>query len=619
MIYQYFIAAIALLIPSLCGIALVAWTRIFHEKVSIASVGSILGMAMFGTVSYALGHIIPLTTPVVWTEIALIAGIAIWVGISGGIRQFTHARTDRSALLLGCTFLVLFSIIGTKLLIERPDGLHTGIINAYGDIGWHAAMIMNLTSGSLLPAEDPIFAGHALTYPFLANLLSAIMIQMGSSLPASMNVPAILLIPLLLVLIYIFASQYANTKTAGVVTCLLFLFGGATLGFIRFPQDLAESGGGIGSFLLNLPARDYSGVGTDEQGFHFLNPITSLLLPQRAILFGIPLVLSVLLLLHPENIRKPYAPLLAGVLAGMLPLFHAHACISLAIAIIALFIASPEKRRFLWFAIPALVIGIPELTFYVSGEGESGSFFRYGPGWMSGEKNHILYWLQNTGLYIPVSIIALMRKTPRPAKALTLAGSGIFILADTFLFAPWAWDNFKLFVFWLLFILPSIGYISSRLIHRPHHVLVPTLACTMLLLHIISASLDIWKLALPTARVWGEWTREAMDMATLIRKNVPIGTPVATTSVHNSPAALSGRTLFLGYAAHIWSHGALPWDRERDMKEYFEGRGDTIEGVSPQYILVGPQERSSYPKLFIRPTWKQVASHGPYLLFKNPS
>src|SRR4029079_4371396 len=126
-----------------------------------------------------------------------------------------------------------------------------------------------------------------------------------------------------------------------------------------------------------LPQRDYSGVGTDEQGFHFLNPVTTLLLPQRAMLFGMPLVLTVLLLLHPTTIKNRYSPILAGVAAGMLPLFHAHACIALTTAVIGLFVVSRTKKRFILFSIPALLIGIPELTFFIGGNAEGGSFFRY--------------------------------------------------------------------------------------------------------------------------------------------------------------------------------------------------------------------------------------------------
>lgn len=616
MIYQYLIATITIAVPALFGIAVLSWTRIVKEKITTIAIGSALGIAIFGTSTYAVGHLLPITALLIWTELAILLGAACWVAWKGGLQSFLDIPIDRVAAWLLFIFLILFSIIGAKLMIEREDGLYTGIINAYGDIGWHAAMITELASGSLLPPQDPIFAGHLLTYPFLANLISSAMVLTGASLAASMNVPAVVMIPLLLVLMYAFAHQYTASRSAAIITCLLFLFGGATFGFIRLPQDITQHRDGVIHFFLNLPARDYSGVGTDEQGFHFLNPITSLLLPQRAMLFGIPLVLCVLILIHPTVITRPYAPAIAGAMAGMLPLFHAHACIALTTAIVALFIASPHKKRFGWFILPALLIGIPELLFYLGGEGERGSFFRYSPGWMAGMRNHFLYWIQNTGLYIPVSLIALFGKTPRPTKALVFAGTFLFIIADIFLFAPWAWDNFKLFVFWLIFVLPAVALVATRIINHRSSYLIPMFACALVLLHMVSASLDIWKLTLPTALVWGEWTTEGIRMATHIREQVPLNTPILTAPVHNSPAALSGRTLILGYPAHVWSHGALPWNREIEVKEYFEGKRTSIEGITPRYILVGPQERSTYANLIIRPEWKQIAFEGPYTLFQ---
>lgn len=597
---------------------MLAWANILREKISTIAVGSIFGIAVFGTGIYAIGHIVQITQHVVWLELAPLLGVTAWFAWKGAARKIMHARTDSVALALLCVFLILFSIIGSKLLIEQQDtGLSTGIINAYGDIGWHTAIIMEIVERKTLPPEDPVFASHTLTYPFLASLVSASMVILGASLPASVNIPAIIFIPILLILIYFVARRYTASRTVGVIACFLFLFGGATFGFLRLPEDIANHTGTIGEFFLHLPTRDYSGVGTDTDGFHFLNPITSLLLPQRAMLFGIPIVLSVVLLLHPTVFRRPYTPAIAGSMAGMLPLFHGHACIALAGALFAMFIISPHKKRFLLFAAPALAIGIPEISFYMGGTAHEGSFFRYGPGWMVGDRNIILYWLQNTGLLIPASIIALFLKTPRSAKALAISGTALFLLANTFLFAPWAWDNFKLFVFWLLFILPAIGYMAASAVHISRSAVLSTLICVAVLVHMLSAGLDIWKLALPTAQIWNEWTPDAVTMASLITQYTKNTFPILTAPVHNSPATLAGRTLFLGYPAHIWSHGKIPWDRERQIKEYFAGKQDTIEGVHPRYILIGPQETSAFPNISIRPQWQEIISHGPYTLFSS--
>ncbi|MDA1168934.1 MAG: hypothetical protein O3A36_01190 [bacterium] len=617
MIYEYFIAATVLFIPSVAGIAVLLKLNIFQEKITIISIGSILGLSVYGTFSYALAHIIPISSISALFTLAVFVAIAIAHTLKIDWKKINAKKTDAVALSILSASLILFLIIGGKLLIERPDGIYTGIINAYGDIGWHGAIITGVAGQASLPIENPIFAGEALTYPFLANLVSASMLVLGSSLTASVNVPAILLIPIILVLVYIFAKQYNGSKIAGVIACLLFLFGGATFGWIQFFQDIANTPVPILDFLLELPAEDYSGVGTSQKGFHFLNPVTTLLLPQRAMLFGIPLVLSVIILLHPKNMKKKHAAILAGVLAGMLPLFHAHACIALATAVIAMIITYPVKKLWVQFFIPALALGIPELMFYAKGSAASGSFFRFSPYWMAGDKNIILYWIQNTGAFIPISITGLFLHAPKPAKAIALAGTFLFILANTFLFAPWAWDNFKLFVFWFIFILPIVSWCFSTIIKKHHSAILRITVFALLYIHIFAGFLDVYKLAMPTARAWQEWDTEGIVIAKNIKALVPASIPILTAPGHNSPIVLAGRTIFLGYAAHIWSHGGLPWDREQDIKDYFAGTGNTVANMKPKYIFVGPQEHALVPGLIIRPTWELVTKYGNYALYRE--
>lgn len=617
MIYQWVIAAIILLIPAFAGISGIARLSIIKDKTLHWAIGSIIGIALFGTILYYIAHIIPIYG---WT-LGVILGLFIIAGLIVSFWKKRHTQntpTDRTAFVLFIAALILFSIVGSKLLIERPDGLYTGIINAYGDIGWHTALITELAQFKTLPIQDPIFAGTNLTYPFLANAVSSAMTILGSSLAASVDIPAILLIPIIIVLLYHFGRIYGGTRAAGVLVMLLFLFGGATFGWTRIVADISQNSTSLVHFFTHLPNRDYSGVGGDIEGYDFLNPVTSLLLPQRAMLFGLPIVLCVLILLSPSIIKKKHAPMIAGILAGMLPLFHAHACIALAIGIIALCITTPNKKYWIRFFVPALILGIPELFFYTHGSAGSGSFFRFEPGWMKGNINFFTFWIQNTGIIIPASIFALCMKTfPKPSKSLLLAGSFLFITANLFLFAPWAWDNFKLLVFWYLFALPGVAWACIRLWNSHPTYLIRPIITIILFIQIFSGALDIWKLALPTATTWQEWDSKAVLFAQYIQEFVPVHTPIATASVHNSPVVLAGRLLYLGYPAHVWSHGVLPWTRQEEIKLFYSGASQTINNETPTFIVVGPQELSSFPNLVIQPNWIKVVQYGPYTLFRQ--
>lgn len=617
-----------LLAPALVGIVAIAAAEVLEEKITIALVGGTLGVAVFTTAAYVLATFLPLLVAAVLVLLAMTAltGWAAWQKRRHLIQLWHKPSLDKWSLGILIAATCLFMIIAPKLLITRPDGLYTGIINAYGDVAWHMSNIATFAAGQSTPPENPIFAGTRLTYPFLTNFLSAILLKSGATFAASVDAVALFMIPILLTLFYSFTKHLTNNKRAAVLAMLLFLFGGAALGWIRFNADWQESHLSLVEFLTHLPARDYSGVGTDEQGFHFLNPTTTLLLPQRSFLFALPLAFIILLLLLPEQKFHPNRFLIAGVTAGILPLFHAHTVLALLPAIVSFFaidfLKSPHASRkdislhWIYFVLPALIVGIPEVLYYIRGDSGSGSFLRWGPRWMAGEHNLIWYWFINTGFLIPAAIAGIFLKFSKPVKALAVSGLIIFVIANLFLFAPWAWDNFKLFVYFLVFILPIVSLVAIKLWDQRTFPGLRAAVLIVVALHMLPAGLDIWKLTLPTAREWQEWDKTGVEFAQAVQDNTKAGERVLTAANHNSPIVLAGRPRYLGFAAHVWSHGGDPWTREKAVKEFYEGRLNQLPDLQPTYVVVSPQERSSYPNLVIRPEWKLVTQVGDYQLYK---
>ena len=439
-------------IPAALGISVAAALKAATEKIELVLIGTIGGLAAIVSLTYALTLAIPLSS-LLLTDILLAASVTtvLILLLTSAWQNLRRLSLDSAALVSLIILVILFTIIASKLLFLTNGELKTGIINAYGDIGWHVANITMFAEGQSFPPENPILAGTRLTYPFMVNFFSAMLQISNDSINYAIVLPAIVLIPLLLTLIYCFVKNLTHRRSAAVVALLLFLLGGATLGWTRIYDDFQQAGTSPWEFLSHLPARDYSGVGNDQEGFHFLNPTFTLLLPQRPFLFGIPLAISILLLLIPAN--KNHATkarfIMAGVLAGLLPLFHAHTVLALIPAIIALFIINP---RWPWgrFTATAIILGAPAIIYYMTGSSEAGSFFRWGPGWLVGDENIIWYWIKNTGLFIPAIALGFYLPAPRLSKALAAAGLAIFIIANLFLFAPWAWDNFKLFIYWFI-------------------------------------------------------------------------------------------------------------------------------------------------------------------------
>ncbi len=623
------LAALTLAAPSLIGILAALKARLFREKITLLLGGATLGLAAFTTTAYLIATVLPLFLGAL-VAFALLAALIVpwaWKKRAGLLLSWQSLSLDRTAVIVFVAAAALLSIIAPKLLISRPDGLSTGIINAYGDIAWHAANITLFAEGQTTPPENPIFAGSRLTYPFLTNFLSALLLKSGASLSASVNLVSLLMAPILFTLLYCFVRELTQNKRAAAVTTLLFLCGGVAVGWIDVRKDWQGSGVSLVEFLTHLPDHNYSGSGTDERGFHFTNPLITLLLPQRSFLFALPLACTILLLLLPGQMPRPMRYVAAGIAAGLLPLFHAHTALALLPAIVSFFLiemkttASPKQREtsqnWLLFTLPALIIGIPEIVYYVRGGSETGSFMRFAPRWMAGERNFLWYWFMNTGLLIPTAIAGLFLKIDKKVKALAVSGLIIFVVANLYLFAPWAWDNSKLLVYFFLFILPLVSATALQALKHPRVGFGGRVAISIIIgLHMGAAALDIWKLSLPTAAEWNEWDKAGIEFAKHVKQKTQVGERVVTSPNHNSPIVLAGRPRYLGFAAHVWSHGGDPWEREAAIKDFFEGRIETLPDLQPQYVLVGPQERSSYPNLVLRPHWQVVVQHDDYTLYR---
>src|SRR3990167_7999017 len=85
-------------------------------------------------------------------------------------------------------FLVkLFS----QMLVIDSEGIWAGGSNVWGDWAGHMGYIANWLYGSNWPPQNPWYAGIRLSYPFLFDFTSAILVKLGVSLPWSFQLPGI--------------------------------------------------------------------------------------------------------------------------------------------------------------------------------------------------------------------------------------------------------------------------------------------------------------------------------------------------------------------------------------------------------------------------------------------
>jgi hypothetical protein len=96
-------------------------------------------------------------------------------------------------------------------------------------------------------------------------------------------------------------------------------------------------------------------------------------------------------------------------------------------------------------------------------------FFEWAPGWSQRPEPIAWFWFKNTGLFIPLLVIALLA----PAR---WVGSGLrrfvlpfllaFIVPNLFRIAPRIWDNNKVLIYWYVAAAPLVALVLARLWRR---------------------------------------------------------------------------------------------------------------------------------------------------------
>ncbi len=168
----------------------------------------------------------------------------------------------------------------------------------------------------------------------------------------------------LIAVLYLFYRRALGSWRAAMRAQLIFFTGGG-LGWLLFLGDVAAMPPGG---HLDVPPREYTLL--PELGIWWSNVVTTLLLPQRALLMGLPLALGIYLSLGSRRASSA-APgthralvLAAGV--GLLAATHVHSVLALAVLCAALAATTlREWRRWAVFASAAgLAVFLVSLAFY---------------------------------------------------------------------------------------------------------------------------------------------------------------------------------------------------------------------------------------------------------------
>ena len=495
-------------------------------------------------------------------------------------------------------------LIADRAMFVRDDGIYTGITHNLGDLPFHLSIINRFVVGGNFPPEHPSYAGVGFTYPYLTDFISGMFVRAGMDVRSVIVWSTVLLLVMLAVLMYRLTLDLTADRTAAFIApALMFLSGG--LGWWMFLAEAVQSDSTVRELLARLP-HDYT-ITYDNQ-FRWGNLITTLLVPQRGLLLGLPLALIVFDNWwhatspdeQPRRVRQARM-IAAGVITGLLPLIHAH---TFAVVVgVGGLLGLLSRRRWEWllFVAWALALGLPQILWLGQSSGiNTGRFIEWSVGWDRGNQNVISFWLKNTGLLLPLVAVALLWRGNRPLVSRRLLIAYLpftlcFIIPNMFRLAPWIWDNIKILVYWFIASVPLVALLLARLAQGRWWR--KAVAALLFLSLTLAGGLDLWRVASRSieARIFDHG---GVQFAAVVARVTPAKALILHAPTYNHPVILSGRRSFMGYPGHVWSHGLDGGPREADIKGMFAGGADAtalLTRYGIDYVVVGPAEADQLP------------------------
>ncbi|MEO8744943.1 MAG: hypothetical protein ABI334_00440 [Candidatus Dormiibacterota bacterium] len=491
--------------------------------------------------------------------------------------------------------------------VYTPNGLYAGYVNIWGDWAAHLSFAGSFAYGRNFPPQYPIDPGHNLGYPFMIDFFAADLVPLGSRLTSALVASSGLLGLAFPAVLYLSAQRFIGGRLASALAVFVFLLSGG-LGFFFLIGDLQRSG------LAGLAHLTREYTLNRDLNFQWLNPVLAYLVPQRSTLFGFSLALIVLVILwlalSEDAGWRPF--LFAGVVAGVMPLFHVHA-FGTVVALSGFWALFKRRREWLAFFAPALVIGIPILAWMwpaantsICGDSPSIHGYCFELGWLSYldwsrdglvwfGRDWVWFWIKNTSVFIPLLIAAHFLRSWFPTRfPKWFAPMWLwFVVPNLIVLQPWDWDNTKFFVFWALLGSVLVGGLLARMFQRGPGTAV--LAAVLLVLLGLSGALDLARASDFSVSSVQFTDARGLQVADWVHAHTSPDAVFAVADEHNSPIpTLAGRRELIGYPGWLWTYGLPDYVQKGiDDKAILDGDASTpalVKKYGIAYVMIGPQE-----------------------------
>ena len=487
-------------------------------------------------------------------------------------------------LLFTPIYWLLFS---THFFAPQVDGLYSGG-SASADLSFHAALTTSFLYANNFPPRYTPSVGKPLFYPFLPDFQTAILMRTGITMRGALMITSLILALATAIIFFYFALRITTKPSTGIIAAVLFLLNGG-LGFIDLIRDWRGSGKSFSEFFSTLTVNyaNYS-----DHALHWPNIITDGFIPQRTLLFGMPLGLMVLSLFASEWKKEKNEEaswgiyLLAGVMTGLLPLFHVHTFIVLGLVSGILFLLKPHRRWALYWTV-AILMAMPTLWSLLTQANVS--FVRLQPGWMGHDSAFFpWYLLRNLGIPLLLAVPAWFL-LERHWRMFYLAFVFVLVFALTVVVSPNLFDNGKLIYYWhaMNSVIVANLLITIWIVYRQK------LVASVLMLMCVGTGLT----ALQSERLQYSllFSNEEIAAASFTITQTQPKSLFLTAPVTNQPVlSLAGRQILRGPTAWLWSHGYEFRDREADIRRIYAGTSDAkdlLNYYNVDYIYLSHVER----------------------------
>jgi hypothetical protein len=681
---------LSLLIALLVTVSGAVATYVYDRGASLAArlcTGACTGLAAFGLIGFVLALSMGLTpwsialaTIVTASPLALLSDPnrrrQVQGDVTENLRALRRVILRPTALAIGyfiyyTVAAVVLWLVFNRALLQLPGGIYTGLLNNFGDLPFHLSVITGFAYGHNYPPEDPTFAGVRFTYPFLTDFISAVFLRCGASLRNSLFIENFLLAISLVGVLHRWAWEMLRDRVAALATPLLVLLNGG-FGFLLLFDNAGKNERGLFGVFKHLPA---SFTVIPQTTWRWGNAVSSLIVPQRGILLGIPLAVIVFTQwwlatsdgeqermgeqgsrragenggrgdggkkkakkgqrmkagTEASDLRVDLSPavspmtrmIAAGIIAGLLPLVHAHTFVAVMAMSACICLLQRRWRDWIIFALVASLIAVPQMWWSTRGSAvHATNFFTWEFGWDHGDDNPAWFWFKNTGVFVPLLVAAMLWRgkhylVSRRLLLFYLPFTLCFIVPNVIKLAPWIWDNIKVLFYWWVASAPLVALLLSRLWRNSRSQ--RALALVLFACLTMAGALDVASIVLARDE-FQLFDPNGVRFAKIVKEQTQPRSTVIHAPVHNTPVFLTGRRSLMGYPGHIWTHGIDFGPRQDDIKRIYAGSADAdmlLQKYDVEYAVVGPLERMVMPvneTFFAR--FQKVGEAGEYRLYK---